>query len=46
MVSAVVMMAIAVLTGMLTTQVKTHEAIKAESEKRTYACQSSAGGIP
>ena len=33
MVSAVVMMAIAVLTGMLTTQVKTHEAIKAESEK-------------
>ena len=27
------MMAIAVLTGMLTTQVKTHEAIKAESEK-------------
>ena len=33
MVSAVVMMAIAVLTGMLTTQVKTHEAIKVESEK-------------
>ena len=33
MISAVVMMAIAVLTGMLTTQVKTHEAIKAESEK-------------
>ena len=28
MISAVVMMAIAVLTGMLTTQVKTHEAIK------------------
>lgn len=33
MISAVVMMAIAVLTGMLTTQVKTHEAIKVESEK-------------
>ena len=33
LISAIVMMAIAVLTGMLTTQVKAHEAIKAESEK-------------
>ena len=33
LISAVVMMSIAVLTGMLTTNVKMHEAIKAESEK-------------
>lgn len=33
LISAVVMMAIAVLTGMLTTKVKMHEILKAESEK-------------
>lgn len=43
LISAIIMTAVSILTGMLTTKIKNYEAEKAKERTRAYACESSQG---